>query len=312
MAKKGLGGKGLEGLLSNNKATVNSSSKNIGNSDSKIENKKEGNSQKSTIENSVLISKIYSNPDQPRKKFDEEAISELADSISEFGILEPIIVSPRDDKFIIVAGERRYRAALELNLKKVPVIIKDLSDEEVAEIAIIENIQREDLTAIEEANAYQNLIYEMGYTQDEVAKKVGKKRATISNSLRLLKLSEEMQDAINQNLLSAGQARAILSVKNKSNQKILFNEIIKDGLSVRACEKRASELNNSSSKKSNPSTKTDNKNSSSSKSPELQEMEQKFMEKLGTKTVISGDFEKGSIRIDYYSMEDLDRLYNLL
>ncbi len=300
MAKKGLGGAGLDGLLSNNKKQNSIDVKSNFNLPSK-----------KAEDTSIDISNIFSNPEQPRKKFDEEALNELANSISEHGILEPIIVSPRDNKFIIVAGERRFKAASKVGLKKVPVIVKDLSDETIAEIAIIENIQREDLTAIEEANAYQNLIYEMGYTQDEVAKKVGKKRATISNSLRLLKLSPNMQEAVNSGELSAGHARAILSVKKQLNQKVLFNEIIKEGLSVRAAEKRASDLNSTNTTKSKK-VDSSSKNISSKKSPELQEMEQKFMEKLGTKTVISGDFEKGVIKIDYYSMEDLERLYDIL
>ncbi len=187
----------------------------------------------------ISLEIIEKNPFQPRESFDDKGIKELAESIKEKGIIQPIIVREHEDKYQIVAGERRFLAAKLAGLKSIPAIVKNISDEESAEIALIENVQRKDLNPIEEALAYKRLIDKFGYTQEELAKKIGKDRATITNSLRLLNLPDEIMEKLKSGLISAGHARAILSLKNEDEQKVLANEIIKRKLSVREAEKAA-------------------------------------------------------------------------
>ncbi len=187
----------------------------------------------------VSLELIEKNPFQPRESFDDKGIKELAESIKEKGVIQPIIVRENGDKYQIVAGERRFLAAKLAGLKSIPAIVKNISDEESAEIALIENVQRKDLNPIEEALAYKSLINKFGYTQEELAKKIGKDRATITNSLRLLNLPDDIIEKLKNGLISAGHARAILSLKNEDDQKILADEIIKRKLSVREAEKAA-------------------------------------------------------------------------
>jgi ParB family chromosome partitioning protein len=254
------------------------------------------------------LDKISANPNQPRKHFDEASLQELANSIKEHGVIQPIIVeADGNGSYIIVAGERRSRAAKIAGLTEIPALIRDYSDEKRMEVALIENVQRADLNPVEEAQAYKNLMDFTGLSQDEVAAKVGKNRSTVANALRLLKLPVKMQDQLKEGNISSGHARAILSITNPENQKILFDEIVSKGISVREAEKLASNLNkgfaeSSSKEKDFVPQRQD---------PDLVLMEQKFIEALGTKVSIQGDLKKGFIKIDYYSMEDLDRLHSI-
>jgi len=253
----------------------------------------------------IALEKLKANPGQPRKDFDEGELAELADSIRQQGIIQPIIAEDAGDgSYIIIAGERRTRAARLAGLTEVPVILRKYSDEKRMVVSLIENIQRSNLNPIEEASAYKQLMELEGVSQDEVASRVGKNRATVANALRLLKLPPEMQESIRKNELSAGHARAVLSVSGARAQETLFREILKKGLSVREAEKRAAALGSREKKPAKAVVK--------GRAPELDAMEEKFITHLGTKVVVNGNLHKGSIVIDYYSMEDLDRLYEIL
>lgn len=254
----------------------------------------------------IDIQLIITNPDQPRKDFDPVALQELANSIKEKGILQPILVEKTGDKYLIIAGERRYRAALMAHLTQVPIIIGHFSKQEKLEIALIENIQRKDLTPIEEALAYEALMRNSNINQDELAKKVGKNRSTIANSLRLLKLNDLMKEAVSRGTLTAGHARAILSVDSKENQQKLFEVIEKKGLSVREAEAMAAKLNQEDDNAVNP------KLYNSKKDPEMAETEQRFAEKLGTKVALKGTMKKGKLEISYKTKEELLHLYEML
>ena len=256
------------------------------------------------------ISLIVTNPDQPRKEFKEEALQELADSIKEIGIIQPVIVEKKNDKYEIVAGERRYRASKLAGLDRIPVIEKSFSEEEKYEIALIENIQREDLSPIEEAKAYQQLINNYSLSQEALSKKLGKKRSTIANSLRLLKLPQDMQEALNNSDISAGHARSILSVVNPADQRILFNRIVSGGLSVRESEKQSSELNKGIRSKSDSSKKDDTL--LKKKNPDVMDVEQRFIDALGTKVNLKGNLAKGKIEITYFSKDDLERIFDII
>lgn len=253
------------------------------------------------------------NPHQPRRDFDEETLRELADSIREHGIIQPIIAEEvGDGTYYIIAGERRTRAARLAGLLKVPVIIKKYSDTRKLEIALIENIQRENLNPVEEAQAYHRLMTLGNLSQEEAALRVGKNRSTVANSLRLLKLPEDMMSSLSSAQITPGHARAILSVLNPSDQRILFGRIVGKELSVREAEKMAGELNSGSragSEKGEKPAKPGNKDIL--KSIEIQSLEQKFIDAMGTKVTIKGNLERGTIEISYFSRDDLDRLYEL-
>jgi ParB family chromosome partitioning protein len=253
------------------------------------------------------LDKLKTNPNQPRKTFEEESLKELADSIREQGIIQPIIAEDAGDgSYTIVAGERRSRAAHLAGLREVPVLIRNYSDEKRLEVAIIENVQRADLNPIEEAAAYKNLMKITGMSQDEVAAKVGKNRSTVANALRLLRLPDPMQKSLETGKISPGHARAILSVLTPEGQALLFEEILSRNYSVREAENRSASLNEGAPKsgtKAKAAPKRD---------PQLQAMEQRFIDALGTKVSINGDFKRGCIQIDYYSMEDLERLFEIL
>jgi len=257
----------------------------------------------------VDIGKIVPNPDQPRKDFKDDMLNELADSIREKGVIQPIIVEKKNESYVIIAGERRYRASLMAGLKQIPVIEKRFTEEEKFEIALIENIQREDLSPIEEAKAYLTLINSYNLGQDELSKRIGKNRSTIANSLRLLKMPQDMQDAISSGGITSGHARAILSVVNPADQRILFNRIINGGLSVRETEKQASDLN-----KGIRSVSGNDKKEvlQKKKSPDVMLIEQKFIDSLGTKVSLSGNLSKGKIEISYFSKDDLERIFDLI
>ena len=251
----------------------------------------------------MKISDIEPNRDQPRKNFDKEALEELADSIKQFGIIQPIVVQKKEDYYEIIAGERRWRAAKLAKLKEVPVIIKEFSPQEVMEIALIENIQRRDLNPIEEALAYKSLIDEYHLKQDELAKRVSKSRTAIANSMRLLKLTEEVQNMLVNNEISMGHARALLSLEQEELQLEAAKKIAENGLSVRETEKLVkSILNPKQSKLPIPSSEAAIYNS----------LSDKLREKLGTKVSINNKKNgKGKIVIEYYSPEELERLLEL-
>jgi ParB family chromosome partitioning protein len=269
----------------------------------------------------VPINQIRANPGQPRKRFDEEELAELASSIKQHGIVQPLIVdkldtqskdaqngNARDGKdYVIVAGERRCRAAKLAGLTEVPVVIRNYSSEKRLEIALVENIHRQDLNPIEEASAYKQIMDAAGLSQDEAASRVGKNRSTVANALRLLKLPGHIRESLEDGSLSAGHARAILSVSGPAGQEKLYREIIARGLSVRAAEFRAAEHGGRGSTETPPGKKA-----AAARDPQLKTMESRLIEKLGTKVSISGDLKKGRIEIEYYSMDDLDRLYETI
>lgn len=247
------------------------------------------------------------NPHQPRQEFDKDKLEELADSIKENGIIQPITIEDaKDGTFYIIAGERRTRAAKIAGLKKVPVQLSAYSEQKKLEVALIENIQRADLNPVEEAKAYYKLMELGGLKQEEVAQKVGKNRATVANAIRLLKLPEDIQNALVNAQITAGHARALLMVKDRMNMHILFGKIVGQSLSVHQAEVMASEMNS-------PKQKEEKKPSKFvSRDPDLVDVETKLIEKLGTKVQIKGTYEKGSIEISYFSKDDFNRLFDII
>ena len=258
----------------------------------------------------ISVDSLKPNPYQPRKIFTDENLRELANSIKLKGIIQPIIAEQeKDDTYIIISGERRVRAARLAGLSTVPAILGKFSIMEKLENALIENIQRENLTPLEEAEGYKRLMDTFNMNQEEISKKIGKNRSTIANTLRLLKLPEDMKNDLAQGIITAGHARAILSCINPSDQKLLYKAICEKGLSVRAAEKYAGELN-----KGNKSIlKSDNKKKNTKKKkPEIRDMENQFIETFGTKVELKGSLSKGKIEIHYYSMDDLDRIFSII
>jgi ParB family chromosome partitioning protein len=250
----------------------------------------------------IQIKDIHPNQYQPRKEFDQEKLSELAISIEEHGLIQPIIVSPAKKGYQIVAGERRWRAANMIGLENIPAIVREYSEQELMEIALIENLQREDLNIIEEANAYKQLIDQFKLTQEQIAERLGKSRTLITNTLRLLNLSQELQDLIKNNQISAGHGRALLAEDNINKRKFLAKKTIEDKLSVRDLEKIV--------KDSKAEKKT--KKKSNIKSNIYIELEDNLQRFLGTKVSINNKNKKGKIEIEYYSEEDLDRIYEVI
>lgn len=255
----------------------------------------------------LKTTEVEPNRNQPRKNFDEDLLEELAESIKQYGIIQPLVVKKRKDYYEIVAGERRWRAAKMAGLKQVPVIIKDYSEQEIMEIALIENIQREDLNPIEEAKAYQRLIKDYNLKQEEVAEKVAKSRTTITNSMRLLKLDERVQQMLINDLLSTGHARALLAIEDKELQYDIAKKVIDEKMSVREIEKLIKELStqkvaNEKKEELDEGTKLAYKN-----------MEDKIKNIIGSKVVIkTKDKNKGKIEIDYYSQDELERIVDLI
>ena len=253
------------------------------------------------IEEFIDINKIEPNKEQPRKSFTEDSLIELSESIKQHGIVQPLVVTKKDDYFEIIAGERRWRAAKKAGLKEVPVVVKDYSPQEIMEIALIENIQREDLNPVEEAMAYQRLIKEYDLKQDEVAERVSKSRTTITNSLRLLKLDDRVQDMLIQESISSGHARALLAVKEGDEQYNLAMKIFDEKLSVRETEKLIKSLNKVKSEKP--------KKKELANDFVYRDLEEKLKMITGTKVVINRKTEKsGKIEIEYYNQEDLEKI----
>jgi ParB family chromosome partitioning protein len=254
---------------------------------------------KEPAETKVRISQIEPNRDQPRKMFDEDALIELSESIKQYGVLQPLLVQKKDNYYEIIAGERRWRAAKLAGIKEIPVVIKDYSDQEVMEIALIENIQREDLNPIEEARAYQRLIKDYRLKQDEVAEKVSKSRAAITNSLRLLKLDKRVQEMVMEGRLSNGHARTIISIEDGDKQYALAQRIFDEKLSVREVEKLMREM--------------DKPEKAPKELPEndfvYRDLEEKLSKSLGTQVSIKNKKNnKGKIEIQYFSQAELERI----
>lgn len=293
--KKGLG-KGLDSLIpaGNSAKTVSKSSETV--------------SQNSEIaekgEKMVKINMVEPNRDQPRRNFEEDSLLELADSIKQFGVLQPLIVRKRNDYYEIIAGERRWRAAKLAGIKEIPVIVKDYSEQEIVEIALIENIQRENLNPIEEAMAFKRLLTEFNLKQDEVAERVSKSRTAVTNSMRLLKLNEKVQQMIVDDMISTGHARALLAIDDPEQQYQLANKIFDEKLSVRETEKLIKELKNP--KKPKPKKIIEN-------SFIYEDIGNKMKQVLGTKVnVTSKGNGKGKIEIEYYSDEELERMFEMI
>ena len=264
----------------------------------------ETESEKGTGVTEIDISSIFANPNQPRKVFDETALKELADSISKHGVIMPIIVNQSGNRYMIIAGERRFRASKLAGLKKVPVIIKTYNERQIKEISLIENLQREDLNPIEAATAMRSLMDDYGLTQEDLADRIGKSRPAIANTLRLLSLSPEVIKLVANGNLSAGHARALIAVPNLDQIKIA-ESAIKEGLSVRDVEKRVKDY-------FNPPEEAKKKKPKMELSAELKELISNMQRTFGTKVNAIGNDNKGRIYIDYYTRDDLDRLADIL
>ena len=293
--KKGLG-KGLDSLIPDNKSMKSVTSE-------KTVESKEDAAAKSGVQ-VMKINEVEPNRDQPRKNFDEDALLELSDSIKQFGVLQPLLVRKRKDYYEIIAGERRWRATKLAGVKEVPVIEKEYTDQEILEIGLIENIQRENLNPIEEAIAYKRLLEEFNLKQDEVAERVSKSRTAVTNSMRLLKLSDKVQQMIIDDMISTGHARALLAIDDPELQYTLANKIFDEKLSVRETEKLVKEIKNPKK----PKEKKPVANSFI-----YQDLEEKMKSVFGTKVSIASKGKgKGKIEIEYYSDDELEHLFDMM
>lgn len=292
--KSGLG-KGLDSLITNKVGTVNNTVT--------VDAVKKPEVDKDVV--FVKIAKVEPNREQPRKNFDEDALLELSESLKQFGVLQPLLVQDKKDYYEIIAGERRWRAAKLAGLKEIPVIIKKLTEQEIVEISLIENIQRENLNPIEEALAYKRLLNEFNLKQDEVAERVSKSRTAVTNSMRLLKLDERVQQMVIDDMITTGHARALLGIDDNEKQYNLAQQIFDEKLSVREVEKLVKKLQNQ--KNEVPKKEEDN-----SMSVFYEDMEQRLKAIMGTKVAIhQKDNQKGKIEIDYYSTDELERIMEL-
>lgn len=295
MAARGLG-KGLDSLIPNA----------VGEAKVKKETKEAVKEEKSGQETMVKITMVEPNRKQPRKNFDEDALQELSDSIKQFGMIQPILVQDRKDHYEIIAGERRWRAAKMAGLKEIPVIVRDYTEKEIMEISLIENIQREDLNPIEEAQAYKRLLEEFHLKQDEVAERVSKSRAAVTNSMRLLKLSDEVQQMLIDDMITTGHARALLAIEDPEEQYTVAQQIFDEKLSVRDVEKLMKNLH-----KPEKAVKkvTDDK----AMEAIYLDIQEKLKARLSTKVTVTSKGEgAGKIEIEFYNHEDLDRLIDLM
>lgn len=291
-AARGLG-KGLDTMIPNK----------IGNDKANAEVSKKPEIDKDVV--FVKISKVEPNREQPRKNFDEDALLELSESLKQYGVLQPLLVQDKKDYYEIIAGERRWRAAKLAGLKEVPVIIKKLSEQEIVEISLIENIQRENLNPIEEALAFKRLLKEFNLKQDEVAERVSKSRTAVTNSMRLLKLDERVQQMVIDELISTGHARALLAITDNEKQYNLAQQIFDEKLSVRETEKLIKKLQN-------PKVGKPSINKDVGMDIFYEDIEQKLKNIMGTKVSINKkDGGKGKIEIEYYSNDELERIVEL-
>lgn len=297
--KKGLG-KGLDSLIPDNKSVkINQTEKvlkSLENSDVQVESK--------SGEQMISINKVEPNRDQPRKKFEEDALMELSDSIKQFGVLQPLLVRKRKDYYEIIAGERRWRAAKMAGVKEIPVIIKDYTEQEIIEIGLIENIQRENLNPIEEAAAYKRLLEEFNLKQDEVAERVSKSRTAVTNSMRLLKLCEKVQQMVIDDMISTGHARALLAIEDADSQYELAVKIFDEKLSVRDVEKLVKDIKNPKQ----PKVKKVIENEFL-----YNDLANRMKDVMGTKVNIAAKGNgKGKIEIEYYSDDELERMFDMI
>lgn len=291
-------GKGLDSLIPNktSKPAEPAEKKNI----------KPEKEDKSTGTGEILvkINEVEPNREQPRKDFDEDSLMELADSIKQFGILQPLIVQKKKDYYEIIAGERRWRAAKLAGIKEVPIIVKNYTDQEIVEISLIENIQRENLNPIEEAMAYKRLLEEFNLKQDEVAERVSKSRTAVTNSMRLLKLSSRVQQMIVDDMISTGHARALLAIDDEEQQFMLANKIFDEKLSVRETEKLVKALKN---------PKKEVKKVKQERMFVYNDLADHMKNIIGTKVSVNPKANgKGKIEIEYYSEDELERIYDLI
>lgn len=303
MAIKSRGlGKGLDSLIPD--AVGEAKTKKEANKEVTVQSVTSAGNEKAEAETVVKITMVEPNRKQPRKNFDEDALQELSDSIKQFGLIQPILVQDRKDHYEIIAGERRWRAAKMAGLKEVPVIIRDYTEQEIMEISLIENIQREDLNPIEEAQAYKRLLTEFNLKQDEVAERVSKSRTAVTNSIRLLKLDDRVQQMVIDDMISTGHARALLAVDDHEEQYTLAQQIFDDKLNVRDVEKLVKNLHKPvKSKKENDRTMD----------AIYQDIENKLKQKLSTKVTVTSKGEgAGKIEIEFYNHEDLDRLLDMI
>ena len=305
MAKRMALGKGADALLRN----INGTNTAI---DEAVDKNIEDNTSKKTGELMVKISLVEPNRNQPRKMFDKDSLDELTKSVKQYGVLQPIIVKKAGNRYEIVAGERRWRAAQAAGLSEVPVVVRDYDDQKAKEIAIIENIQRTDLNPIEEALAYKSLIEEYNLTQEELSDKVSKNRSTITNSLRLLKLSKNIQQYMIDGKISSGHARALLSLEDEGKRELLALDIMKRSLSVRDTEKAAKTLSKKKNVELDELTESVKEDTVRDLSLFYKEYEDSIQGVLGTKVHINQkDKNKGRIEIEYYSQVELDRIMDI-
>lgn len=257
-----------------------------------------------TAVHEIAVTRISPNPDQPRREFSTEQLEELAASLREHGVLEPVIVRPKGADYELVIGERRWRAAQLAGLEAIPALVRDLEDRQVLEMALVENLQREDLNPMEEAEAFRRLGEEFGLTQEEIAARVGKQRSTVANRMRLLELEESLQSKVRQGRLTAGHARAMLAVPSSEERLELAERVVAEGLSVRAVEELARQV-----AKGRPARQ---RRKSGFRVRELDELQEQMQQKLGTRVRIVRREGGGQIEIEFYSEDDITRIYELI
>lgn len=301
MSKRALG-KGLDALLFTQQEQEIDGSRTV---------QPEGNTDLANRVVQVDIGKIKPNPSQPRRSFNEETLRELAESIKTKGVIQPILAERKGEEYVLVAGERRLRAAQIAGLEEIPVLAVKLTEAERLEVALIENIQRENLTPLEEANAYAELIKQSGLNQEELADRVGKNRSTVANSLRLLKLPKSAQEAIQEGVITSGHARAILAVHGKPEQEQLLKRIVDHSLSVREAEKAALEFNKKAGAEEEAEKKVRTE-PAKSLDPELRRIEEELIEVFGTKVSVRGGWDGGKLEVSYFSKDDLERIYEII
>lgn len=302
--RKGGLGKGLDSLISPSSSAKSSANSGKKEPEVKVVEKIVEKVVEKPAEVTLKIGELEPNREQPRKNFDEDGLIELADSIRQFGILQPILVKKKQDYYEIIAGERRWRAAKLAGLKEVPVIIKEFSDQEAVEISLIENIQRESLNPIEEAIAFKRLMDEFHLHQDEIAERVSKSRTVVTNSMRLLKLDDRVQQMVIDEMITTGHARALLAIEDKEQQYFFATKVFDEKLSVRETERLVKEVLNPKVRKK--------KETDSAQDAIYQSLEEKIKGIVGTKVSIRrGSKQKGKIEIEYYSQDELERLVEL-
>lgn len=290
MIKRGLG-RGLDSLLKAYDEEPIESTKSISKNDLR-----NGDVEK------ISINEVYANPNQPRKTFDKESLDELAESIKVHGLIQPIIVNKMENGYMVIAGERRLRASKQAGLTEIDAIVKNYTEKQIAEISIIENLQREDLNPVEVAKGIKKLMDEYGLTQEKVSERLGKSRSAIANSLRILSLYPEVLELVEKGKVSFGHAKILASIEDYATQIILAKKIAKDKLTVRDLEKEVEAILGKKKKAKTPKLPSE----------ELQDFISDLQRKLGTKVSVIGNDKKGRIYIDYYSQDDLDRIYDIV